>query len=364
MKPYQVHLFTEGEAVPDMLPYEPVFVYDNKRYLNFVPLDCFHMKNSEHLRETARASIESRGMRATDGRLEAMKNLEEAMVELKKFESLLLFPDEISAIFAVLSIFNPETTYFVDYETSPSILALLQRRSVGYYNHHDLGNLNNLLDVQSAKVIVVDGVFEWIGNISPINDLVKTAKDNDCIIIANEINSFGFLGRDGRGFVDLFNVYGDINIEVGSFDKFLGGFGCYVGGKRDFIDSIKRNIIDIAEPLPPFMLAVNRASLELIGPNKDNKKRLQELWKNSRYVISRLKQAGFKTMSETPIVVITFSNNDEAGEFRKRLLSHQIIVAQNKERIRCCLSVEHSKADLDYCIATFEMVGQDLGVRS
>lgn len=362
MKPYQVHLFAEEATVPDMLPYEPFFVYDNKRYLNFVPLDCFHMKNSEYLRETARATIESRGIRATDGRLEALKDLEKTMCELKKFESLLLFPDEISTLFALLSIFDPETTYFVDYETSPSILALLQRRSVGYYNHRDLGNMNNLLDVQSAKVIIVDGVYEWIGNIGPVNDLIKTAKNNECIIIANEINSFGLLGRDGRGFVDLFNVYGDTSIEVGSFDKFLGGFGCYVGGKKEFIDSIKKNIIDTGEPLPPFLLAVNYAGLELIGPHKNNKKRLQELWKNSRYVISRLKQVGFKTASETPIVVITFNNNDEAGEFRKRLLSHQILVAQNKERVRLCLSIEHSKVDLDYCIATFEMVGKNLGI--
>jgi len=362
MKPYQVHLFGEETKIPESLPYEPIFIYNNKRYLNFLSIDCFHMKNSDYLRETAKVSIESKGIRATDGRLEAMANLEKAMSELKKVESLLLFPDEISALFALFSIFNSETTYFVDYETSPAILALLQRRGIGYYNHRDLGQLNNLLNVQSAKVIIVDGIYEWIGNIGPINDLIKIAKKNDCIIVANEINSFGLLGRDGRGFIDLFNIYGDVSIEIGSFNKFLGGFGCYVGGKKDFIDNIKKNIVDINDSLPQFMLAVNVAGLELIRTDKNNKKVLQELWKNSRYFISQLKHTGFKTMSETPLIVITFNNNDEAEEFRKRLFAHQMIVAQSKERIRLCLSIEHSRADLDYCLAILEMIGKDLGI--
>ena len=56
MKPYQVHLFSDDKKIPDSLPAEPVFVYENKRYLNFLVFDCFHLRNNEVLRGVAKAA--------------------------------------------------------------------------------------------------------------------------------------------------------------------------------------------------------------------------------------------------------------------------------------------------------------------
>ncbi len=364
MKPYQVHLFSDKNKIPDFLPSEPIFVYENKKYLNFLVFDCFHLKNNEYLKDSAKLNIDASGITSSEGRIKIMDELRKAMYEIKKIDSLLLFPDEVSTLFATISIFGPKTTFFVDYETSPSIIAVLQYCNIEYYSHHDIEKLNKLLSAKSEKVIVIDGIYEWLGNLSPVNDLVKIAKDNNCIIIGNEINSFGFLGRHGRGFIDLLNLYDEINIEIGSFSKFLGGFGCYVGAKRYLINKIKENTMGVLSPLPQFMLSVNLAGLELIKTEKGKNDQFQKLWTNSRYFINRLKQIGFSTLSETPIVVVSFKNNEEAGEFTKKLFFEQIIVAQNKERIRMCLSIEHSKEDLDYCLDKFEAIGKDLGISS
>jgi len=362
MKPYQVHLFTDENKIPIYLPSEPIFVYENKRYLNFLIFDCFHLKNNDYLKEAAKINIESNGIVSTDGRIETKEELQMAMSEIKKVDSLLVFPDEISALFATSSIFGPKTCFFIDYETSPSITAVLQYRNVEYYNHNDLKQLDKILSAKSEKVIVLDGVYEWVGSVGPVNDIVKIAQGTESVIIGNEFNSFGFLGRNGRGFIDLFNLYDLINIEIGSFNKFLGGFGCYVGAKKYLINKIRDNMIGVANPLPQFMLSVNLAGLELIKMERNKKSMFQKLWQNSRYFITRLKQIGFSTLSETPIVVVSFKNNEEAGEFTKKLFFEQIIVAQNKERIRLCLSVEHSKQDLDYCLGKFESIGKNLGI--
>lgn len=362
MKPYQVYLFSDESKIPDFLPSEPVFVYENKRYLNFLVFDCFHLKNSEHLKDSAKLNIDVNGITATEGGMRTMEELRQAMNEVKKVESLLLFPDEVAAIFATLSIFGPKTRFFIDYETSPSISAVLQYRNVEYYNHRDLDQLNKLMSAKSEKVIVIDGIYEWLGTMGPVNDLVKIAKEHDCIIIGNEINTFGFLGRHGRGFIDLLNLYDEISFEIGSFSKFLGGFGCYIGTKKYLINKIRENTAGIFYPLPQFMLSVNLAGLELIKTEKNKNDMFQKLWKNSRYFITRLKQIGFSTLSETPIVVVSFKNNEEAGEFAKKLFFEQIIVAKNRERVRLCLSVEHSKEDLDCCLDRFESLGKSLGI--
>jgi 7-keto-8-aminopelargonate synthetase-like enzyme len=67
-------------------------------------------------------------------------------------------------------------------------------------------------------------------------------------------------------------------------------------------------------------------------------------------------------VSETPLVAVPFSNNEEAGEFTRRLIDEQIIVGRKKERIRLCVSVEHSKEDIDFCLHKFEVIGNALGI--
>jgi glycine C-acetyltransferase len=362
MKPFQVHLFSEEGRIPESVPPEPSFVYGNKRYLNFLHQDCLHMKNSEYLRETARQNIEARGIVPTDSRAEIMANLKGVMWEVKRLESLLFFPDEVSMMFALVSIFGPKTTFFVDYESSSSLLNVLQYRNIEYYDFRDLEQLRRLLGAHAEKVMFIDGIYDWLGNISPANELMKIAHENECVIVANELNSFGLLGREGRGFVDLCNAYEDVTIDIGSFSKYLGGFGCYLGSKKYMINKIRENIGHITDFAPQFMLAVNLAGLEMIKETSRNKERYNKIWKNSRYFITNLKQMGFKTISETPLAVVAFNNNEEAGEFTKKLIDEQIIAAQRKERIRLCLSVEHSKEDLDFCIHKFEVIGNALGI--
>lgn len=362
MKPFQVHLFSEEGKIPESVPLEPSFVYGNKRYLNFLHFDCLHLKNSEFLRETARMNIEARGIVPTDARAEIMSNLQDEMSQVKRIESLLFFPDEVSMMFALMSIFGPKTTFFVDYETSDSLINVLQYRRIEYYDFRELERLRKLLGDHAEKVMFVDGIYEWLGNISPVNSIVNMARESECIIVANELNSFGLLGREGRGFVDLCNIYEDINIDIGSFSRFLGGFGCYLGAKKYLVNRIRENIGYITDFVPQFMLAVNLAGLEMIKEKSKSKDMHNKLWKNSRYLITNLKQMGFETVSETPLVVVSFNNNEEAGEFTRRLIDEQIIAAQKKERIRLCISVEHSKEDLDFCLHKFEIIGNALGI--
>lgn len=362
MKPYQVHMFTDEKKIPDALPSEPWFVYENKRYLNFTVFDCFHRKTSDDLKEAARSIIESKGIVPADGINESLADLFKAMGELKKVESFIFSPDEMATLYGLFSIFGEKATFFLDWETCPSIIAILQHRNVEYYNHNDLEQLNKILSAKSERILVIDGMYEWLGKIGLVNELLKIAELNDCVVIANELNSFGLIGRDGRGFVDLFNCYDAIDIEVGSYSRFLGGFGNYIAAKKYLTTKMKENGVGIFLPVPQFMVATNVVALEMLRSEKKNKSMYQKLWKNARYVITRLKQIGFKTISETPIIVISLNNNEEAGEFIKRLFLDHIIVSQNKERIRLCLSIEHTKEDLDYCLEKLESIGQELGI--
>jgi 7-keto-8-aminopelargonate synthetase-like enzyme len=352
-------MFSDDKKTPEALPPEPVFIYENKRYLNFVPFDCFHLKNNDALRNTALTSIENNGIAAQGGRIVVLEDLQQAMTTTKKFESYIFFPDDFSVMFSAFSLFGAKTTIFIDYETSPALSAALQHRNIEYYDHKDLDQLAALLGARSDKVLVIDGIYEWLGKIGPVSDLLKLAQTHECLVVANEMNSFGLLGREGRGFIDFFNCYESVNIEIGSFGKYLGGFGCYIGANKFLINNIKENTVQYRKAMPKYMLAVNHEALNFLHASK--KKIFQKLWQNSRYVVTRLRQLDFSTPSDTPIVVVIFSNDEEAEEFTKRLLANRIVVDQNKERVRLCISIEHTKEDLDQCLSCFESIGEDLG---
>ncbi len=361
MKPYQVNLFNESDQTPAFLPAEPIFIYNNRKYLNFSQFDCFYRHNNEYLIETARLNIDSKlhNINHIGG---LMEDITKAMNSFKKLDSIIVFPDEISAVYAALSIFGSKTTFFVDYETSPIVCALLQYRNVEFYNHNEPEQLAKMLSAHSEKVIVIDGLYEWLGYAGQISNIIRISKENQATIIANELNSFGFLGRDGRGFVDLFNIYDDINIEIGSFSKYLGGYGAYLGAKKYLTSKIAENTRELCFHVPDFMLAVNIAGIELLRNESKNKALLSKLWTHSRFFINRIKQIGLKTMSETPIIVVIFNNNDEAENFGRRLFHDGIIVSVNKERLRMIISVDHSRSDLDYVLDRLETHFKDMGI--
>ncbi|MGB9721608.1 MAG: aminotransferase class I/II-fold pyridoxal phosphate-dependent enzyme [bacterium] len=362
MKPYQVNLFSEENKAPIFLPSEPVFVYNNKRYINLSMFDCFNRHSNEYLSETARLNIDNRGLLDIRNPDNLSVELARQMTAFKKLDSIISFPDEISAVYALFSVFNSNTVFLIDYETSASICALLQYRNVEFYNHHDLQQLARLLTMHSEKAIVIDGLYEWLGYTGPIGDIARIAKENQTTIIANELNSFGLLGRDGRGFVDLMNLYEDVIIEIGSFSKYVGGYGTYIGAKKYLINKIVESADNVYVPMPKFMLAVNTAGIELLKNESRNRTLSSKLWTNSRFFINRLKQIGLNTMSETPIVVVIFNNNNEAETFVRLLYNDGIIVSANKERVRLILSIEHSRADLDYVLDRIETHFKDMGI--
>jgi glycine C-acetyltransferase len=363
VKPYQGHLFIDDTKPPEGLPADPVFIYEDRRYLNFSTLDCFHLRNNDYLKEAAKLGIDAQGLTGSDGRNDAEEQLKKAMADFKKTEALLFFPDEISAAFAAFSRFGPKATFFVDCETSPTILAVLQSRNIEYYKHEDLDQLRKLLAAHSERVLVLDGIYEWSGTISPMNGLIGIAKETDCFVVGNELGTFGFLGRDGRGLVDFFNLYDEVNLEIGSFHRFLGGFGAYVAAKKYLINKVWENIARHAVPVPQFLLDVNRAGLEFLRDEKANKKMFQKLWSHSRYIITRLKQDGFNTRSDTPIVVVAFGNEDEAKGVAHQLFQVGVIVGQYQERIRIIPSIEHTQEDIDTGLDKLLGVTRDLGIK-
>jgi glycine C-acetyltransferase len=97
--------------------------------------------------------------------------------------------------------------------------------------------------------------------------------------------------------------------------------------------------------------------------------RIERLWDNTRYFKQGLAELGFDTgASETPITPVIVGTSEAAGRMSERLYEMGVFaqavvfptVALDKARIRTIVTSEHSRDDLDQCLAALATCGREL----
>jgi glycine C-acetyltransferase len=98
---------------------------------------------------------------------------------------------------------------------------------------------------------------------------------------------------------------------------------------------------------------------------------IDRLWENARYFKAGLQRLGFDTgNSETPITPVIVGAGALAHRFSDRLFEEGVFamgigfptVPEEKSRIRTIVTAEHSREELDTCLAAFEKVGRELAI--
>jgi glycine C-acetyltransferase len=225
------------------------------------------------------------------------------------------------------------------------------------------------------KLLITDGVFSMDGDIGPVDKLAALAEKYGVIMMVDDAHASGVLGRNGRGTVDHFNVHGKVDVQVGTLSKAIAALGGYVCGSRDLIDYLYHR----ARPFlfstshPPSVAASCIAAFDILENEPD---RIERLWSNTRYFQGELKRAGFNIggvttpATETPITPIIVGEGRAAMEFSRALFDEGVMatgiafptVPEGRARIRAILTSEHTKAQLDQALESFERVAKRLEI--
>jgi glycine C-acetyltransferase len=244
------------------------------------------------------------------------------------------------------------------------------------YANNDMADLEVQLKAAEGarfKIIVTDGVFSMDGYVAQLDKICDLADQYDALVMVDECHATGFIGKTGRGTVELKNVLGRVDIITGTLGKALGGaMGGFTSGRKEIIEMLRQKSRPylFSNSLAPAIVGASIEVLNLLGETTALRDQLE--W-NVNYFKDGMKAAGFDYKDgESAIVPIMLYDAALSQNFADRLLAEGIyvigffypVVPQGQARIRVQLSAAHTQAHLDKAIAAFTKVGNELGVLS
>jgi glycine C-acetyltransferase len=359
-------------------------VVDGRRVLNLCSNNYLGFCNDPVLKEAAKRAIDEYGVgpgavRTIAGTMKLHLELERKLAEFKGTEAVVSFQSGFCANLATIpALVGREDVIFSDELNHASIIdgCRLSRAEIIRYAHCDVDDLKAKLQEHRHKfrraLIVTDGVFSMDGDIAPLPEIVKLAREYDAFVMVDDAHGEGVLGKGGRGITDHFGLHGEVDIEVGTLSKAFGVVGGYVAGSYELCEYLRQRgrPFLFSSAVTPADVAACIAAVDILLQSED---RVQRLWENACYFQNGLKGLGFDIgKTQTPITPVMLGEAPLAQEFSKRLFEEGIFaqaigyptVPRGTARIRVMISAVHTKEDLDFALEKFAKVGRELGVIS
>lgn len=248
----------------------------------------------------------------------------------------------------------------------------ISKCTTGVYKHADMDDLRaRLAEAKGAKrrIIWTDGVFSMEGAIAKLPDILQIARDTNSIVAVDDSHATGVLGKTGRGTAEHFGVVGEVDVITSTLGKALGGAaGGFVAGSAALCDFlIQRARPQLFSNALPTTVAAS--AMQAVKYLEAHPERVETLRANTQYFREQITEAGFKPMpGDTPIVPIIVGETAAAIQMSDMLLGEGVfvtgfgfpVVPQGQARVRCQISAAHTRADLDFAIAAFKVVGRKL----
>ena len=250
-------------------------------------------------------------------------------------------------------------------------LCKAQRYRYKNCNMEDLEEQLKQAQAQRFRLIVTDGVFSMDGFVAPLDKICDLADKYNAMVMVDESHASGFIGKTGRGTIELKNVMHRVDIVTGTLGKALGGaMGGFTSGKKEVIEMLRQRSRPylFSNSLAPHIVGASITVLDMLSETTALRDKLE--W-NVNYFKEGIKKVGLEIKNgDSAIVPVMLYDAKLAQEFAAKLLDEGIyvigffypVVAKGQARIRVQLSAAHEKEHIDKALAAFAKVGKELKV--
>jgi 8-amino-7-oxononanoate synthase len=345
-------------------PQGPRVLLDGRQVLLLCSNDYLGLADRAEVRDAAaqaalRWGAGAGASRLISGNMAPHRRLEERLAAFKGYEAALLFGSGYLAnIGAISALAGRGGVVFSDELNHASIVdgCRLARGETFVYRHADVEHLAWGLREAAGRgaLIVSDGVFSMDGDVAPLADLARLARDHRCRLMVDEAHATGALGPGGRGSVAAAGLSGEVDLVVGTLGKALGSYGAYVCASvelRELLLNTARSFV-FSTALPPPTLSAALAALELLEAEPGMVERLNA---NAAALREGLRTEGLAAGGgQSQIVPLEVGDARRTMELCERLLERGVFaqgirpptVPPGSSRLRFSAMATHEEAEL------------------
>ena len=359
-------------------------VSTGEEVINFCANNYLGLSNNIDVVNAAKDTLDSHGfgmssVRFICGTQDIHKQLENKIADFFHCEDTILYAAAFDANAGVFEpLLNKEDAIISDSLNHASIIdgVRLCKAARYRYTNNDMIDLENQLIEASKqkhrfKIIVTDGVFSMDGIVAQLDKICDLADKYDALVMVDECHASGFIGKTGRGTMELKNVLGRVDIITGTLGKALGGaMGGYTTGKKEIIEILRQRSRPylFSNSLAPTIVGATLKVFEMISKDTTLRDKLEE---NTNYFRKEMEKAGFDLVgADAAIVPVMLYDAKLSQDMANLLLDEGIyvigffypVVPKDKARIRVQLSAAHTKEHLNKAIKAFIKVGKKLNV--
>jgi len=317
------------------------------------------------------------GSRVLNGTYQGHKECEAALRDFYGMDHAMVFSTGYQAKLGIISTIAGKEDYIIlDIDSHASIYdgCALGNAQIVPFRHNDIDALEKRLKrlpPEAGKLVVLEGVYSMLGDVAPLDKMVKVAKDHGAMVLVDEAHSMGFIGEHGRGVAEAQGVMDQVDFIIGTFSKSVGTVGGFCVSnhpKFEILRLVCRPYVFTAS-LPPSVVATAATSIRKLmhGSNKR-----AHLWENSKRLHGGLKKLGFTLGTDEPqsaIIAVIMPDLEKGAAMWEALLHEGLYVnlarppatPANMTLLRCSLCAEHSAEQVEEILGMFEAAGRSTG---
>ena len=318
------------------------------------------------------------GSRVLNGTYAGHRLVEEALKEFYAMDHAMVFSTGYQANLGIISTIAGKGDYIVlDIDSHASIWdgCKMGDAEVVPFKHNDIEAMEKRLKripEGAGKLVVLEGVYSMLGDIAPLKEMVKVAKDNGAMVLVDEAHSMGFIGEHGRGVAEAQGVLDDVDFVIGTFSKSVGTVGGFCVSnhpKFEIMRLVCRPYVFTAS-LPPSVVHTAATSIRKLM-HAGNKR--AHLWENSKVLHKGLTEAGFTLGTKEPesaIIAVIMPDLERGAAMWEALLHEGLYVnlarppatPAGMTLLRCSFCAEHSAEQVQTIIGMFKRAGAAVGI--
>ena len=359
-------------------------VATGEEVINFCANNYLGLSNNKEVIQAAKDTMDTYGygmssVRFICGTQDIHKQLEHKIAEFFHGEDTILYAAAFDANGGVFEpLLTAEDAIISDALNHASIIdgVRLCKAARYRYANNDMEDLEAKLVEANAhnhrfKIIVTDGVFSMDGVVAQLDKICDLAETYDALVMVDECHASGFIGKTGRGTIELKNVMGRVDIITGTLGKALGGaMGGFTTGRKEIIEMLRQRSRPylFSNSLAPAIVGASLKVFEMIEKDTSLRDKLEA---NTTYFRTKMEASGFDLIgADAAIVPVMLYDAKLSQVMANKLLDEGIyvigffypVVPKGMARIRVQLSAAHSKEHIDKAVNAFVKVGKELNV--